>query len=422
MRALLCVLLALAVALPATASAAPARAGGGAKHAGAKTAKKRAAAKRKRKRALQAPAPSGLAAPFVPFAPGNPFTTPLPAQAPLLPAADQAVRRAELRFLLGKGAGLEQANWSASLYRVLRDGRILDSRGTELCRGTFARPQGGLDDLNDGIDGRGWPTGPCLRPEADEGHMVLYAPETGTYGEFYAARVAGARIAYGYGGYVRDTRTVTAMATPELPWRGSTASGAPVGAFTITEAEIRHAVARYQAGAFAEAVIPHVLGYEAWRHTASTWEFPATKTDFMGTGPGKVPAYGAGSPDGAGHGHGPLPMGGIWRLDPRVDVQRDVRGDGTPRGDMLARIVARTLQRYGATMTDQTGAGLVFLAEQPNADGFDFGHTGPNAVPWVGALLEQALDRGWVQFVNAGRHLEVDAGAPAPAGAYRPTR
>ncbi|HWT94086.1 MAG TPA: hypothetical protein VN238_13865, partial [Solirubrobacteraceae bacterium] len=421
MRALLVLLLALAVALPATAPAAPAASGGGAKqHAKAKQkrkAKARAERERRRKRALQAPAPSGTIAPFAPFAPGNPFTTPIPAQAPLLPAGEQAVRRGELRFLLRKGAGLEQANWSSSLYRVLRDGRILDSRGTELCRGTFARPSGGLEDLNGGIDGRGWPTGPCLRPEAGEGHMVLYAPETGTYGEFYATKVSGGRISYGYGGYVRDTRTVTAMATPELPWRGSTASGAPVGAFTITEAEIRHAVARYEAGDHAAAVIPHVLGYEAWRHTASTWEFPATKTDFMGPGPGKVPEYGAGSPDGAGHGHGPLPMGGLWRLDPRVDVQRDVRGDGTPRGDMLARIVARTLQRYGATMTDQTGAGLVFLAEQPARDGFAYGHTGPNAVPWVSGLLAQALDRGWVQFLHAGRHLEIDAGAPAPAGA-----
>jgi hypothetical protein len=113
-------------------------------------------------------------------------------------------------------------------------------------------------------------------------------------------------------------------------------------------------------------------------------------------------------------------MGGIWRLDPSVDVQKQVKGDGTARGDMLARIFARTLQKHGATMTDFTGGGVVFVAEQASHQTpYDYGTSG-NSAGWVKNMMTQAVDQKWMQFVNTGRNLEVDTGGAAPAGAYRP--
>jgi hypothetical protein len=202
---------------------------------------------------------------------------------------------------------------------------------------------------------------------------------------------------------------------------------------TITDHEIRAAVGRYLAGDHENAYIPHLLGYEAFRHHPNEWYYPASKTDDIGTpqapGEAAVPQWGVGgNPDRLGAGLGSLRMGGILRLDPGVDVQRTVRGDGTPFGDMMARIIARTLQRHGATMTDQTQAGFALLAEhvrEPDGtydeSSFKYGSTEPSGrVAWLDEMMRQVVGNRSVQLVATGRNLETDTGGPPPAGAYRP--
>jgi len=381
-------------------------------------------------------AQGGVPAPILPLAPGNPFTTPLPdSGVPVMDGEDHAAFREELRFLAGLGAKVEQSAFSASLYVVFGNGDVYDTGGRRLAEGVpFVRPEGPIEALNAGIDGRGWPIAGWMQPDPGEGHMAVYNPETGAYGEFIHAEVGDGFLRYSWGGFIDRVADSLGTSTRPNEWWGATAHGLNLMSFTITDHEMRRAVERYRAGDHENAYIPHILGFEAHRHHPNEWWYPATKTDGVSDDPAAheqlgVPAWGVGGdPDRLGNGLGVLRMGGIVRLSPDVDVQREVRGDGTPDGDMLARIIARTLQRYGATMTDQTDAGFALLAEhvaRPDGtrDAFSYGtptdETSGN-LAWLQGMLMQATDNDWIQFVDTGRHLEADTGGAPPEGVYRP--
>jgi hypothetical protein len=377
------------------------------------------------------PPPTGLPAPLIPLARGNPFTTPLPASVPLHSASEQTAFRSELRFMLNASSvRVEQSQYSAALYIVYRNGDVYDTAGRKKASAVpFIRPSGGIAALNSGIEGRGWPVAWWMKPDPGEGHIALYNPETGAYGEFVYAVVGNGSLSYGYGGYIPDARVSQGMSTQPNPWWGGSAFGLNFMSFVITDHEIRKAVERYQAGDYANAYIPHVIGYEAYRHHPNQWYYPASKTDDMGS---VVPSWGTGGdPNRLGNGLGVLRMGGIFRLDPSINVQTQVRGDGTAFGDMMARIIARTLQKHGATMTDQTEAGFCLLAEHVRkTDGtydtsaFSYGNGAPweYGAAWLKPMMLQLIDNGWLQFVYTGRNLETDTGGAPPAGAYRPPR
>jgi hypothetical protein len=369
--------------------------------------------------------PDGLPRPLVPLAAGNPFTTPLPVRVPLQASRRQRAFRRELAAIADHRVTVEQGRFSSSLYLVYRNGDVRDSaRRLRASRVRFVRPRGPFTALNAGIDGRGWPIAGWMQPDPGEGHMALYNPETGTYGEFYGARVRARKVRYRFGGLIRDARRSRGEWSEPRLWGGATASGATLMSVTISEHEIRRAVARYQAGDHGRAYIPHLLGFEAYRHHPNQWHYPATKTDDVG---GAVPRWGVGGDrDRLGNGRGILRMGGIMRVAPSVHVLTQVRGDGTPFGDMMARIVARTLQRHGATMTDQTNAGFALLAEHVrdpgggiDAGAFDYG-AGEDGAPWLEALLRQLVDNRWVQWVATGRSLEADTGRVPSERVYRP--
>lgn len=369
-----------------------------------------------------------LPAPTPSLAVGNPFTTPLPTSGvPLHDGDERAAFRNELRYLLDQGVQIEQDEFSASLYIVERDGDVFDTSGRKKASGApFVRPSGPIDELNAGIDGRGWPLQAWMQPDPGEGHMAIYNPQTGAYGEFFSAEVSEGRLTYGWGGFIGDARRSQGMSPCADPWWGATAFGLNLMSFTITDHEIRRAVQRYRAGDFENAYIPHLIGYEANRHHPNEWYYPATKTDDVGS---KVPAWGVGGdPDRLGNGLGVLRMGGILRIDPAVDVHKQIKGDDSDFGDMMARIVARTLQVHGATMTDQTQAGFALVAEHSrNPDGnydekaFDYSAgAADNGEKWLAPMLRQVVDQEWAQFVYTGRNLDIDEAAPPPEGAYRP--
>jgi hypothetical protein len=375
------------------------------------------------------PPVSVLPKPLMPLAPGSPFTTPLPVSVPLHSASEQTSFRSELRYMLNASSvRVEQSQYSAALYIVYRNGDVYDTAGRKKAAGVpFIKPSGGLTALNNGIEGRGWPIASWMKPDPGEGHMALYNPETGAYGEFIGAQVGTGSMSYGYGGYIADARTSLGMSSQPNPWWGGTAFGLNLMSFTITDHEIRKAVERYQAGDYENAYIPHLIGYEAYRHHPNQWYYPASKTDDMGS---IVPSWGVGGdPNRLGNGTGVLRMGGIFRLDPSINVQTQVRGDGTAFGDMMARIIARTFQKHGATMTDQTEGGFCLLAEHVRkTDGtydtgaFSYGSGAPwsYGAAWLKPMMLQIIDNGWLQFVYTGRNLETDTGGTAPSGAYRP--
>lgn len=365
---------------------------------------------------------------ILPLEPGNPFTTPLPRDVPLLPRSEQENYLDELRFLVDQSVRVEQRRFSAALYIVYRNGDVYDSAGRKKASGArFVAPSGPIAELNGGIDGQGWPIAAWMQPDPGERHMAIYNPETGAYGEFIDAEVTGETLNYGWGGYIADVRKSQGTSTQPGAWWGATALGMHFLSTIITEHEVRAAVRRYRAGDFKNAYIPHVLGYEAYRHHPNEWHYPASRTDDTGD---VVPEWGVGGdPNRLGNGLGRLRVGGILRLDPEVDVQDEVSGDGTAKGDMLARIIARTLQVHGATMTDQTAGGFVLLAEHVRrtdggyeANAFSYGTEDAPfyGTTWLAPMLRRALDEKWLQWVNTGRNLEADEGGSAPRGVYRP--
>ncbi len=379
-------------------------------------------------------------APLIPFTVPSPYTTPLPVSGvPLHPFDEQEAFRNELAFFLTKGVRVEQSQYTASLYVVNRNGDVFDTAGRlKASRVPFIRPSGPIAALNAGIEGRGWPVASWMLPSPGEGHMALYDKDTGAYGEFISANVGNGSMSYGWGGYSPNIRVTSGTSQyPNTLWDGATAHGLNLMSFTITDHEIRKAVERYQAGDYENAYIPHLIGYEAYRHHPNQWYYPASRTDWTGTGPlpscpgyYKVSEWGVGGcPNEGGHGLGILRMGGIFRLDPAVNVQTQVRGDGTAFGDMMARIIARTYQKHGATMTDFSGGGFVLLAEHVRrTDGtydtgsFNYGSGAPwnYGASWLVPMMQQVLNNDWLQFVYTGRNLETDLGQPAPVGSYRP--
>jgi hypothetical protein len=385
--------------------------------------------------------PTGpLPPPLIPFAVPSPYTRPLPVSGvPLHPFSQQEEFRNELAFFLTKGVRVEQSQFTAALYVVNRNGDVFDTAGhLKASRVPFIRPSGPIAALNAGIEGRGWPVASWMLPSPGERHMAIFDRDTGAYGEFIDANVGNGSMSYGWGGYSPDIRATPGTSKyPNTLWDGATAHGLNLMSFTITEHEIRKAVERYQAGDYENAYIPHLIGYEAYRHHPNEWYYPASRTDWTGTGPlpscpgyNKVSEWGVGGcPNEGGHGLGILRMGGIFRLDPAVNVQTQVRGDGTAFGDMMARIIARTYQKHGATMTDFSGCGFCLLAEHVRkTDGtydtgsFNYGSGAPwtYGASWLVPMMQQSLNNDWLQFVYTGRNLETDLGQPAPAGSYRP--
>ncbi len=385
-----------------------------------------------------AAAPTALAQsaaqPWLPFARPNPFITPLPAGVPVMGLAEQAANRAELRTFVDHGVKVEQRKWTFTMYTVMKNGDIYDTAGRIKDSGVaFVKPTGPITPLNEGIDrnddlvGDGWPIASWMRADSGEGSLALFNPETGAYGEMIGVPRGRGSFSYDWGGFIPNVRMSNGMNLPATPWWGPTAFGAQIGGTYITDHEMRVAISNYQAGRYTEAYVPHLLAYEGYRHHPNQWYYPASKTDDMGT---LVPEWGrGGNPDRLGHGLGLLRMGGIFRLDPSIDVQQKIIGDGTAYGNMLARIIARTWQKYGATMTDQTGAGFALAAENVlttkgtadrNSVSYGGGAVGAYGQSWLRPMMYQIIDEGWVQWVETGRNLEVDTGAAAPVGTYRP--
>jgi len=377
------------------------------------------------------PAATDPRSPLMTLARGNPFTTPLPDSVPLLPATQQESFGAELKYIVNAATTrVEQSQYSKALYIVYRNGDVHDTAGRKKASGVrFVKPTGPIKVINDGIDGRGWPIASWMKPDPGEGHLAIYNPERHVYAEMYAAKVGSGSVSYSSGGAIPDTSQSMGMSPPTNPWWGACAFGLNLMSFVITDYEMRTAIERYKAGDYARAYIPHIIGYKAYRHHPNQWTYPASKTDDMGKA---VPQWGSGgNTNRLGNGRGIIPMGGIIRLDPNIDVQRQVRGDGTAFGDMMARIIARTYQRHGATMTDQTEAGFALIAEHVRrTDGsydtgaVSYGSGAPwnYGTAWLKPMMHQIIDSDWLLWVNTGRNFETDTRGPAAAGAYRPPR
>ncbi|MGI5184529.1 hypothetical protein ACQEVZ_50575 [Dactylosporangium sp. CA-152071] len=154
--------------------------------------------------------------------------------------------------------------------------------------------------------------------------VTIYQPSTDTYWDFWRAeRDAAGHWSACWGGKIEHYSRNPGVFTNPL---GATATGLPMGAFTIRIDELRR------------GRIDHAVNIATVRTRKDCNSWPATRND--------------GNTEGAD-----IPCEGQrFRLDPAFDISV-VRSPA-------ARTIARAMQEYGLIMTDKAGA-LVTYAEDP---------------------------------------------------------
>ncbi len=157
--------------------------------------------------------------------------------------------------------------------------------------------------------------------------VTIYQPSTDTYWDFWRAEkdAAGHWSACWGGKITHYSRNPGIFPNP----LGATATGLPMGAFTIRIDELRR------------GYIDHAVNLATVRTRADCHAWPASRDD--------------GNTDGAD-----IPCEGQrFRLDPTFDIST-VRSPA-------ARTIARAMQEYGLILTDKAGA-LVTYAEDPRPE------------------------------------------------------
>ena len=354
----------------------------------------------------------------------SPYVAPLPDSAPLMGSSVQTARRNELRYMANVGAcGVENGVWSGR-NGIVNGSNVTWPDGTVIGSGSDKA----LSNVGQTLPALPYVQG--LYYTGGEAHHSLWEEATGEYAEWIHASGSGSTLTGGYGAGAVNTALLKQMNetaagnVPERasPWgcvRGANAAGIPMSVTTIADHEIRNAVAAYGSGDTANAYIPHLIGYEGYRHHPNQWEYPATKTDDIGS---SVTAWGVGGDSNrGGHGLGVIPMGSIMRVVSDLDVFAQTFGLSNATEIMLARIIARTWQRHGATYCDWTGAGFVLLQEnRPGSYDMRAGST-TNHSPYMRTFVNWLCDNQKVVWVNTGRNREIETIGGAPdAGTYRP--
>ena len=172
------------------------------------------------------------------------------------------------------------------------------------------------------------PTPPDLIvSQGTEESVTIYQPSTDTYWDFWRAeKDATGHWSACWGGKIEPYSRNPGIFRNPL---GATATGLPLGAFTIRIDELRR------------GYIDHAINLVTVRTRANCHSWPATRDD--------------GNTDGAD-----IPCEGQrFRLDPTFDI-------GTVRSP-VARTIARAMQEYGLILTDKGGA-LVTYAEDPRLE------------------------------------------------------
>ena len=169
------------------------------------------------------------------------------------------------------------------------------------------------------------PTPPDLiASQGTDESTTIYQPSTDTYWDFWRAeKDASGHWSACWGGKIEHySKNPGIFANP----LGATATGLPLGAFTIRISELQR------------GYIDHAINLVTVRTRAGCFSWPATRDD--GNTPGSdIPCEGQ-----------------RFRLDPSFDVNTLY--------SPAARIIARAMQQYGLILTDKGGA-VVTYAEDP---------------------------------------------------------
>ena len=343
----------------------------------------------------------------------------------------------------GGWMNIERAEFSFTIYVCDNSRNVYRSDGSQIGTGPIALAIG--DDEHDGVNrapasgwaGDGWPLQHAeIVAEVGEGHLSMWNRDSGEYMECYLYSRSGGTFHYEWWGYIANTRTNKGMQMENADgFRnnfGTTMLGGPMQAAIVTDHEARSAIDAYDDGIFADAVIPHLVAYECWNHDDNEWEYPATRTDWTGTGPianpqcphghNKVSAFGVGGcPNLNNRLTSAIRSGQLLAFKQDFNAFTQTYGGLTGTNLKWARIFASTLQRYGGVNTDLSGKSFSFLFEYDPTP-MDIGTpTGQHELgeTWLLGMMSWALDNGKVIWPMAGRNLEAD-GIGTEAGRHRP--
>jgi hypothetical protein len=270
-----------------------------------------------------APGPAGGSArPTNGFAQSGPWNTRLPRRVPLDPDSATIVENIRLDKANNWGTwAVNTDEYSTPVYRV--------DRFTPTQRWNFSDCLD-LPDLApviaDSLAAVPTPPGMIVSMGTDAA-VTIYQPATDTYWDFWrAAQDAAGQWSACWGGKIEHYSRNPGIFTNPL---GATATGLPMGAFTIRIDELRR------------GHIDHAVNIATVRTRAGCDSWPATRND------------------GNTEGDDIACEGQRFRLDPAFDI-------GTIQSP-AARTIARAMQEYGLIMTDKAGA-LVTYAEDPRLE------------------------------------------------------
>jgi len=264
------------------------------------------------------------------FAASGPWNTRLPRTVPLAPNSAAIVQNLKLDHDNYFGWNLNTDEYSTPIYRV--------GLYTPRKRWTFS------DCLNlpelapviaDSLASVPTPDGMIVSKGTDES-VTIYQPSTDTYWDFWRAEQdAQGNWSACWGGKIEHYSRNPGIFRNPL---GATATGLPLGAFTIRIDELRR------------GHIDHALNIATVHTRANCDSWPASRND--------------GNTEGADY---PC-EGQRFRLDPAFDVNTLL--------SPAARTIARAMQEYGLIVTDKAGA-LVTYAEDPRLEMARNGGTDP---------------------------------------------
>ncbi|HET9075972.1 MAG TPA: hypothetical protein VFN68_03490 [Acidimicrobiales bacterium] len=275
------------------------------------------------------PAAGPPAGPAPPFRWSDPtLTTPIPADAVL------SSRSAGWARQLATGPALDIYEYGTGIYRAD------SSTPTQRVRMTQERSRGPT-----ALSGRtvSMPTGQALLdliPSGTDGSFVVMQPDGRHEVDIWQPVVSGSGasahlVSASYGDYYASGNA----------WHDATGaigqgtgSGKAMGAGAITDSELRAALA--SVGQPGGGVIPHALNFSS-SMSSSDYVAPAGRSD--------------------GDSGGGIPEGQRIRLDPTIDLAA-ISGI-TP----LELVIGRTLQTYGAYVTDSGGASMAFGVQLPSS-------------------------------------------------------
>ncbi|HEX6522705.1 MAG TPA: hypothetical protein VF070_22265 [Streptosporangiaceae bacterium] len=267
------------------------------------------------------------------FARTGPWNTPLPANVPLAPNSAALVAYIQQQQQTHAGIwGVNTDTFSTPIFYV--------GRHTPVQRWTYS------DCLNmpqlapviaPSLAAVPTPANLIVSKGTDES-TTIYQPSTDTYWDFWRAQKdASGHWSACWGGEIKHYSKNRGIFRNPL---GASASGLPLGAFTIRIAELQR------------GNIDHAINLIIPNPQANCFSWPANRDDGNATG-SNIPCEGQ-----------------RFRLNPSFDVNTLY--------SPAARTIARAMQKYGLILTDMGGA-MVTMAEDPRP--YEATHGGVNPYP-----------------------------------------